>query len=76
MQRAFLERRYGVRIRTVVGLEERVLVLPKRGLALVSETPSDSDWEWLAGELATACFGPRPSQSAGQSPPGFDAPRR
>lgn len=75
MQRAFLERRYGVRIRTVVGLEEGVLVLPKRGLALVGETPSESDWEWLASELATS-RDLRKQRGAGQARPLGVEPRR
>lgn len=68
----FIERRYGVRVRTVGGLDERALVLERRGLVLVDETLTDDEWSALLSLLAE--HGLRPSRDAGQLRPAGDAP--
>lgn len=67
MEKAFLERRYGVRIRTVVGLEERALIMRKQGLVLVDEALSASEWDHVVRGLAARP--PAAHLGAGQSPP-------
>lgn len=52
MRAEWIERRYGVRVRVVSGLEERVLVVHKKALVLVDEGLLDDDWEWLTAHLA------------------------
>lgn len=49
---AWIERRYGVRVRIVRGLEERVLVVHKKALVLVDDGLSCDDWEWVTDYLA------------------------
>lgn len=54
MQREFLERRYGVRIRTVVGLEERALIYADDRLVLVDETVTQEEMVRITQFLAAA----------------------
>lgn len=50
---AWIERRYGVRVRVVSGLEERALVLDNRALVLVDEGLRVDEWESLLSLLAS-----------------------
>lgn len=74
MQRAFLERRYGVRIRTVVGLEERALIYESDRLVLVDETVTLVELEQISRFLAEASAFER--RVGGQPLPTGGAPRQ
>lgn len=71
---AWIERRYGVRVRAVKDLKERALVLDKRALVLVDEGLSADEWGGLISLLAVG--DPRPRRGGGPPRPRGGEPRQ